>query len=169
MHKSRPARPRRQRCPNKQASLERRRRLARQSPVPPHLIDRFTTSEHAVITVVAGEIGRAGACRWCIDRIAAIAGVCATTVRNTMHKARLLGLLISIQRRRRGQKSLTNVVQALRKSWAVWLFRIAYKKTQSTTDKDSQTAAVSSGEGRKRLIEEDFRKHRAKPIDVSVE
>ena len=44
------------------ASIERRRRCARASPVPPELVDQFTQGEHAVITVVAGEIQRAGAC-----------------------------------------------------------------------------------------------------------
>src|SRR3954464_11295224 len=98
------ARARCQRSPDKIASLERRRRLARASPVPPELVDQFTQGEHAVITVVAGEIARAGACTWCLDRIAAIAGVCKTLVRDAIRKARSVGLLYSVERRRRGQK-----------------------------------------------------------------
>jgi hypothetical protein len=34
--------PKPQRSPDRQASIERRRRLARASPVPPELVDRFT-------------------------------------------------------------------------------------------------------------------------------
>jgi hypothetical protein len=137
--------PKRQRSPDKQVSIERRRRLARASPVPPELVDQFTQGEHAVITVVAGEIARAGACTWCLARIAAIAGVCETLVRGAMRKARNRGLLFSIERRRRGQKSLTNIVRALRRSWGAWLQRIGCRKLKSTTDVDSkirETAAV---------------------------
>jgi hypothetical protein len=106
--------------------------------VPPELIDHFTQGEHAVITVVAGEIARAGACTWCLDRIAAISGVCKTLVRDAIRKARTVGLLFSIERRRRGQKSLTNVVRVLRRSWGAWLQRIGCRKTMSTTDKISK-------------------------------
>jgi hypothetical protein len=136
-----------QRSPDKQASIERRRRLARASPVPPELVDQFTQGEHAVITVVAGEIQRAGACTWCLDRIAAVAGVCKTLVRDAIRKARNVGLLFSIERRRGGQKSLTNVVRVLRRSWGAWLQRIGCRKTRSTMDVDSKsrtTAAVES-------------------------
>lgn len=135
-----------QRSPDKQASIERRRRLARASPVPPELVDRFTQGEHAVITVVAGEIARAGACTWCLDRIAAISGVCKTLVRDAIRKARNVGLLYSIERRRRGQKSLTNIVRVLRRSWGAWLTRIGCRKTKSTTDKVLRNGASLSVE-----------------------
>jgi len=108
------AKPKPQRSPDKQASIERRRRLARQSPVPPELVDRFTQGEHAALTVVCGEIQRCGLCAWCLAKIAAIAGVCRDVVRNALRKARDLGLLHKEERRRRGQKSLTNIVRVLR-------------------------------------------------------
>jgi hypothetical protein len=144
-------RPKRQRSPDKQASIERRRRLARASPVPPELVDKFTQGEHAVITVVAGEIQRAGACTWCLARIAAISGVCLTLVRNAIRKARNVGLLFSIERRRRGQKSLTNIVRVLRRSWGAWLQKVGCRKTRSTTDRfisnSVSTAVDTSGRG----------------------
>jgi hypothetical protein len=130
--------PKRQQSPDKVASIARRRRLARASPVPPELVDQFTQGEHAVITVVAGEIQRAGACTWCLDRIAAISGVCKTLARKAIRKARNVGLLYSIERRRRGQKSLTNIVRVLRRSWGAWLQRIGCRKKTSTSDKDSR-------------------------------
>jgi hypothetical protein len=139
--------PKRQRSPDKVASIERRRRLARASPVPPELVDQFTQGELAVITVVAGEIQRAGACTWCLDRIAAVAGVCKTLVRDAIRKARNVGLLYSIERRRRGQKSLTNVVKALRRSWGVWLQRVGCRKTRSTADKDSRIDRTGAVDG----------------------
>jgi hypothetical protein len=140
------ATPQRQRSPNKVASIERRRRLARASPVPPELVDQFTQGEHAVITVVAGEIQRAGACTWCLDRIAAVAGVCKTLAREAIRKARNVGLLFSIERRRRGQKSLTNIVRVLRRSWGAWLQRVGCRKLESTTDVDSKTRATGAVE-----------------------
>ena len=54
--------PKRQRSPDKQASIERRRRLARASPVPPELVDQFTTCEHAVITIILDQIRKHGIC-----------------------------------------------------------------------------------------------------------
>jgi hypothetical protein len=127
--------PKLQRSPDKQRSIERRRRLARASPVPPELVDKFTQGEHAVLTVVAGEIQRAGACTWYLDRIAAVAGVCRTLVQNALRKARTYGLLFVEERRRRGQKSLTNIVRVLKKTWGAWLKRIGFRKSGTTTDK----------------------------------
>jgi hypothetical protein len=139
-------RARRQRSPDKQASIERRRRLARASPVPPELVDQFTQGEHAVLTVVAGEIARAGACTWCLDRIAAVSGVCKTLARDAIRKARAVGLLFSVERRRRGRKSLTNIVRPLRRAWGAWLKRIGYRKSMSTTDVDSKTRTTGAME-----------------------
>jgi hypothetical protein len=133
------AKPKPQRSPDKQASIERRRRLARQSPVPPELVGEFTQGEHAVMTVVAGEIQRRGLCAWYLDKIAAIAGVCRSLARNAMRKGRKFGLLYSEERRRRGQKSLSNIIRVLRRSWGHWLKWIGGRKIRSTTDIDTKT------------------------------
>jgi hypothetical protein len=138
--------PKPQRSPDRQASIERRRRLARASPVPPELVDKFTQGEHAALTVVCGEIQRCGLCAWFLAKIAAIAGVGKTTVKNAMRKARAAGLLYSKERRRRGQKSLTNIVRVLRKSWGAWLRHIGGKKFASTTYKDSKYSPGHAGE-----------------------
>jgi hypothetical protein len=138
--------PKPQRSPDKQASIERRRRLARQSPVPPELVEKFTQAEHATLTVVCGEIQRCGLCAWCLAKIAAIAGCGKTSVRNALRKARALGILHREERRRRGQKSLTNIVRALRRSWGHWLKWIGRKKFGSTTDKDKKGGGAGLGE-----------------------
>jgi hypothetical protein len=49
------ARPRRPRSPEKQASIERRRRLSASGPLPPHLACKFTVSEQAVLRIVGDE------------------------------------------------------------------------------------------------------------------
>jgi GTP-sensing pleiotropic transcriptional regulator CodY len=74
-------------------------------------VHEFTQSEHAALTVVCGEIQRCGFCAWCIAKVAAIAGVCRTVVKNAIRKARAKGLMHREERRRRGQKSLTNIVR----------------------------------------------------------
>jgi len=133
----RPPKAKAQRSPDKQASIERRRRLARASPVPPELVDKFTQSEHAVITVITGEIQRCGACAWPHAKTAALAGTCRTIVKTALRKARDHALLFVKERRRRGQKSLTNIVSVLRQRWGAWLRWIGGRKTVTTAYKDS--------------------------------
>jgi hypothetical protein len=140
------AKPKPQRSPDRQASIERRRRLARQSPVPPEHVHEFTVSEHAAMTILVGEVGKHGVCSLFMDAIAALAGTCRTVVRNTINKGRALGLLYREERRRRGQKSLTNLVRILRPAWRQWLNWIGRRKTGSTKDKTSKYGADRAGE-----------------------
>jgi hypothetical protein len=133
--------PKKQRSSDRQASIERRRRLARQSPVPPEHVHEFTLSEHATMTILVGEIQKHGVCSRYMDAIAALAGTCRTVVRNTINKGRALGLLYRKERRRRGQKSLANLVRILRPSWQRWVQWVGRRKMGSTKDKDSKTGA----------------------------
>ena len=71
-----------------QASLERRRRQAMSGVVPAKIAAAFTMAELAVLTVIARQCQRAGVCILPIDAIAALAGVCRTTVQNAMRQAR---------------------------------------------------------------------------------
>jgi hypothetical protein len=72
---------------------------------------------------VATEIKASGACEKSIKEIADIAGVCRTTVQNTLHEARRLGHLRIQERPQRGRKSLTNVIEILSKEWLSWIKR----------------------------------------------
>lgn len=142
-----------QRSPDKQASIERRRRLARQSPVPPEHVHEFTLSMHAALTIIVGEIEKHGVCSLCMAAIAAAAGTCRTIVRNAMNKGRALGLLTRQERRRRGQKSLTNLVRILRPSWQHWLRWIGRRKLRTTKDKDpSRCDSGTAGQVRGRIL-----------------
>jgi hypothetical protein len=137
----------RQRSPDKQRSIDRRRRLAKCSPVPPELVDRFTQCELAVIYIVVDEILKHGRCGLYVALIAARAGTCNTVVREAIRKARDAGLLYRHERRRKGQKSKSNVIFILNKRWGVWLRNVwdrrrpirpeapASRKTESTEDK----------------------------------
>jgi hypothetical protein len=124
------------RSPDRQASLERRRRQASSGAMPPALAARFTTGEAAVLAVVARACQRMGVCVLPIDAIAALAGVERTTAKNAMRQARRLGLIEVRERRIPGQKSLTNVVKVIAPDWLAWLKHkpegIGVKKTTPT-------------------------------------
>src|SRR5829696_3310004 len=68
--------------PKSPASLERRRRWASAGALPPALASRFTLAEQAVLAAIAAEVMKHGACTLLIGKVAALAGVSETTVRN---------------------------------------------------------------------------------------
>jgi hypothetical protein len=130
-----------QRSPDKQRSIERRRQLADAAPIPLEHRHKFTTCERAAVNVIAREIGRTGACVLPLARIAAQAGTCKERVRSAQKKMRDCGLAFTIERRRRGQKSLTNLTRALAKGWGAYLRRwIGFEKSNSTIDTDIRKA-----------------------------
>jgi hypothetical protein len=121
-----PAR-RRQRSPDRQASIERRRRMVGTIAMPPALASRFTWGEQAVHRVIGNEVKKHGVCALPIDAIAAMAGVHRTTVQNALRegqgKGEVPGVpIISVQeRRRKGQRSLTNIIRIISPEWLTWL------------------------------------------------
>jgi hypothetical protein len=114
-----PRRP--QRSPDRQRSIERRRRLAASGPMPPALASRFTVGELAALRIVGDAVRERGLCALHVDAIAARAGVCRTTAQNAIREAKRLGLLTVEERRRRGQPSLTNLVRIVSGEWLAWL------------------------------------------------
>lgn len=69
--------------PRSPESTERRRRWVASGLMPPRIACRFTTGEGAVLAVLAAECSERGRCTLTIGHIAALAGVCRRTVRNT--------------------------------------------------------------------------------------
>jgi hypothetical protein len=118
---------RRQRSPDKQASIERRRRLVASGPLPPPLAARFTWGEVAVMRIVGDECRARGCCTLHIDAIAARAGVHRTTVQNALREAQgrqgRPGIVTVQERRRRGQRSLTNIIRIVSRDWLNWLHK----------------------------------------------
>jgi len=118
-----------QRSPDRQASIERRRRLVASGPLPPPLAARFTWGEIAVMRIVGDECRAHGYCTLHIDAIAARAGVHRTTVQNALREAQGRGEvpgvpIISVQERRRaGQRSLTNIIRIISREWRDWLHK----------------------------------------------
>lgn len=105
-------------------ALERRRRLAASAPLPPRLAASFTTGELACLRIIGDEIrDRGGVCCLPLIVIARRAGVCRSTARNAVRAAERIGLLVKTERRRRGQRSETNVLRVISQEWRVWMKR----------------------------------------------
>ena len=105
--------------------------------MPPALAARFTQAEMAAFRIISDEVRHHGVCALHIDAIAARAGTCRTTVKNALREARRFNLVTVQERRRRGQKSLTNLVRIVSPEWMAWI-RIGGKKltTPDTAQKE---------------------------------
>jgi hypothetical protein len=135
-----------QRPPERQASIERRRRLSASGPMPPAMAARFTTAELAVLRIVGDECRDRGCCALHLEAIAARAGTCRTMVQNALRIARRLGLVDVRERRRRGQRSLTNIVRIVSAEWLTWLRRGGGFKKTNTTDTSAERGLSERGE-----------------------
>lgn len=141
------------RSPDRQRSLDRRRRLVASGAVPGTIACQFTPGETAVLSVIAREVQRRGVCDMPIDKVAALAGVCRTVVQNALREARRLGLITVAERRRRGLPSLTNIVNIIAAEWRAWL-RLGggFRKIDTTG-----TGVISSSETRAKTYNKTMR------------
>jgi len=143
------------RSPDRQASLERRRRQAASGAVPSKIAASFTPAEIAVLTVIARECQGSGVCVLAIDAIAALAGCCRTSVQNALRVARSLGLILVKERRIPGQKSLTNAIRIVSPEWRNWLARggqaIGFRKLSPTVTESFPKGAKGSNFARQPL------------------
>lgn len=121
-----------QRPPVRSEAIERRRRLAASSPMPPALAARFTTGELAVLRIVADEFRARKVCALCLDAIAARAGVSRTLAKGAIRQARRLGMVDVQERRRTGAKSLPNLVTVIDREWLAWIKRGAVLRQWGT-------------------------------------
>ena len=107
--------------PRTDASMERRRRWAASGRMPPGLAARFTLAEQAVLALVAAEVVRRKDCRLSIENMAAVTGVCRSTVKNAIREAAQLGLLTVEERQITGFRNDTNVIRILSTEWLAWI------------------------------------------------
>ncbi len=107
--------------PRDPARVERRRRWQASGWLPPRVAARFTPAEAAALAVVAWRISVEGRCALPIDRVASLAGVSRTKVKDAIRLARHLGLLSVEERRRSRFRSDTNVVRVSCGTWRSWL------------------------------------------------
>jgi hypothetical protein len=113
----------RQQSPNRKASRDRRRMLGGSSALPDNLRHHYTEGQRAVLCIIAGEVKRCGACDFPIDKIAALAGVCRTTVQTTLHEARRLLHIRITERPQPGRKNLPNLIEIISPEWRTWIKR----------------------------------------------
>jgi hypothetical protein len=109
------------RSPDRQRSLERRRRLSAAGMMPPALAMQFTVGERAVLYVVAAEVKRRGQCDLYNGQIAAFAGVGPTTARNALRAAKRLGLIEIDERRLSRRYNDANKITITSREWLAWL------------------------------------------------
>jgi len=107
--------------PRSPASMERRRRWASSGGMPPQLQARFTLAESAVLAVVAAEVAKKGRCTLTIGHVAALAGVCASTVRNAMRAAQALGFVHVEERPITAWRNAPNRVSITSREWNAWM------------------------------------------------
>lgn len=112
-----------QRSPDRQASIERRRRLAASGPLPPAMAARFTVSELAVLRIVGDEVLQHGVCDRSLAELAARAGCCRKLAQRVLRMASRDGLVTIERRPRPGRKNLTNIVRIVSAEWSAWLKR----------------------------------------------
>ena len=122
--------------PRTDASMERRRRWAASGRIPPGIAARFTLAEQAVLALVAAETARRKDCRLSIENMAAVAGVCRSTVKNAIREARQLGLLTVEERQITGFRNDTNVIRIISPEWLAWI-RLARKPARHPHDADT--------------------------------
>lgn len=109
--------------PQRKAARERRRMLGGSGVLPANLRHHYTLGQMSVLCIMAGEVKHHGVCDLPNDKIAALAGVCRTTVQTTMHEARRLGHITITPRPQPGRKSLPNVVEIISREWLTWIKR----------------------------------------------
>ncbi len=128
--------------PRSSASMERRRSWAASGRLPPRLAARFTLAEQAVLSLVAAEIQKRGACALTVDHIAALAGVGPSSVRNAIREAKALGLVTVEEKRRTAWMSYPNTIRIVSPEWGAWLRLHGFKSVNPTT-KDSRKQETS--------------------------
>lgn len=108
---------------NRAQSRHRKRGMARARWLPDVLAANFTEGELAALSVVAEAVKKKGKCLYPIAKIAALAGVSESTVRNAFRAGRTLGLIYIRERRRPRDRNLPNVVTVISSEWNTWLER----------------------------------------------
>jgi hypothetical protein len=129
--------------PRTPESMERRRRWAYSNRLPRQLKASFTVGELAVLAVVAAEVERRGACTLPNDKIAAIAGVCRSTVKNALREARALGLITVEERRKTPRYNAPNIVRIISPEWRAWL-RLSGRDTLARRGQPGVVKSVAS-------------------------
>lgn len=132
------------------ALMTRRRSWAASGRLPPRLASMFTLAEQAVLSVVAVEVQRSGACTLTLEHIAASAGVCRSTVKNALREAQHLGLIRVEERRLTAWRNAPNRVPIVSAEWRTWM-RLRSKgaggQAIPSNNRATATERVAGGQG----------------------
>jgi hypothetical protein len=107
--------------PDLRVSYERRAELASLRPLPSKLERKFTMGARAVLKIVADEVRAKGLCMLYLGEIAARAGVCITTARNTIRDASFMGLVTIQERKQYKQPNKSNIIRIISAEWRDWI------------------------------------------------
>ncbi len=119
--------------PRTDSSMERRRSWAASGHLPPKLAARFTLAEHAVLAVIGAEVAGKEACTLTLEHIAALAGVCRSTVKNALREAQGLGFIRVEERRLSAWRNLPHRITVTSPEWSTWLRMRARARSQART------------------------------------
>ncbi len=130
--------------PRTDASMERRRSWAAGGWMPPQIAARFTLAEMAVLSVVAQVSSQKTACELPLEQIAALAGVCRSTVKNALRHAQGLGFIRVEERRLSAWRNAPNRVTIVSPEWSAWL---RMRSRKAFGDRTVSTAGNFQGGG----------------------
>lgn len=106
--------------PDRERSLARSRKLAASGGLPGRIAQHFPLKQQAALYIVLSDVRDRGVCSACLDQISARAGVSRSTVKRAIRKAASLGILLSRERRRAGQRSLPNIIHCISQDVRTW-------------------------------------------------
>lgn len=108
--------------PDREKSRMRRRRNGLSRMMPDQMAERHSEALRSVAHVIAEEHLVTGQCTLANDKIAALAGVCRSTVRNHRKAAVEQGEIIVIERpSSNGGPNDTNIIRIIDPAWLRWL------------------------------------------------
>lgn len=112
-----------QRSPDREKSIERRRRLAATQPLRPAMAakGRLTISELAYARLIADDNLIAGDSRDCHDKMAARVGTCSRTIQRAQERLKELGWIEVELRPNKGRKHDSNIVRIISPEWLTWI------------------------------------------------
>jgi hypothetical protein len=107
--------------PDREKSRLRRRRNGLSRSMPDQLAERYSEALRSVAHVIAEEHLVRGECTLPNDQIAALAGVCRSTVRNHRKESVERREIEVIERPNRGGPNDTNIIRIVDPAWLQWL------------------------------------------------
>ncbi len=124
----------------------RRKRLAKDCPIPSHLARHFTTARLAVLHVLGLTCAAKKQSNMSLPEIAGRAGVGCTIARYAIRQAAEMGLISVQENGVRGKRNLPNTIRIVALSWKRWIKNGIKWKRQAEQRKKSAEAPGANSE-----------------------